>query len=582
MMHLDSIFAASHGLVSLLSPAVAQSAGAAAGATMVTAIWQGLLLALGVAGVLKVVRRTTADLRFSIWVAAFAAAVCMPFWPVLWSRLATYASLPAASLANAHSAPWTSSPWIQVDLRWSIALASLWAAASLYRAIDLAIHAVRLRALWKDATPVPAEKLNLLSILENSSHAGRHIEVCTTLKQDRPGVIGFFAPRILIPEWLLDRLTPAELTQIVLHETEHIRRGDDWTNLLQKVGLVLFPLNPALLWMDRRLCLEREMACDEAVVRATRAPRAYATCLTNLAEHGRAWRNQAIVRATLTLGAWRRRSELVGRVQSILRSKNAAEAGVGKLQSRGIFAVLACGLIVGSAELARCPQLIAFVPAPSESAHSEPAYSEQVASAPAHPEATEQRIAQPTMGIVQKVSTRGLGHARVTNLRATVPARDAASYMTYNDIPASKPASGWKATPVTLRKVVPAHRNRDFGPSTRAAAQDISSPMPSSGRDEQAESATGSAQQEGWLVLTTWEEVATAETASPSMIDASSRATEAELAAAPSKQAGQQETQQIRVTRVVFRVLPASFVSPSPNVARTRATLRDGWLVLQL
>jgi beta-lactamase regulating signal transducer with metallopeptidase domain len=28
-----------------------------------------------------------------------------------------------------------------------------------------------------------------------------------------------------------------------MHEMEHLRRADDWTNLLQKLALVFFPLN---------------------------------------------------------------------------------------------------------------------------------------------------------------------------------------------------------------------------------------------------------------------------------------------------------------------------------------------------
>ncbi len=54
-------------------------------------------------------------------------------------------------------------------------------------------------------------------------------------------MIGFFAPRILIPEWLYLRLTPGELEQVVLHEAEHLRRRDDWTNLLQKLAWFCFP-----------------------------------------------------------------------------------------------------------------------------------------------------------------------------------------------------------------------------------------------------------------------------------------------------------------------------------------------------
>ena len=39
-----------------------------------------------------------------------------------------------------------------------------------------------------------------------------------------------------------------------------------------------------------------------------------------------------------------------------------------------------------------------------------------------------------------------------------------------------------------------------------------------------------------------------------------------------------QQPSQIRVTRMVFRVIPAGFVSSSPTAIRTR----DGWLVIQM
>ena len=54
------------------------------------------------------------------------------------------------------------------------------------------------------------------------------------------------------------KLTLPELRQVVLHECEHLRRRDDWMNLLQKIALAMFPLNLPMLWVDRRLSLERE------------------------------------------------------------------------------------------------------------------------------------------------------------------------------------------------------------------------------------------------------------------------------------------------------------------------------------
>ncbi|HEY9128011.1 MAG TPA: M56 family metallopeptidase, partial [Acidobacteriaceae bacterium] len=263
-----------------------------AAAMLLTALWQGLLIAAFLGLCLRFAPRVSASLRFVVLSSGFAAIAALPFLPAVLKMLSrTEASGTTATAATA------AHPWLMMDAHWSVVLTLAWIAASLWRAGDLAVHSVRLRRLWKSAIPVEKTAVPVLKL------PGRKpVELCTTTELERPSVIGFFAPRILIPMWLLDRLTQAELEQIVLHESEHLRRGDDWTNLLQKLSLVAFPLNPALLWMERRLCLEREMACDEGVVRRTHAPRAYAACLASLAEHGLERRVQA-----LTLGAWQRR-----------------------------------------------------------------------------------------------------------------------------------------------------------------------------------------------------------------------------------------------------------------------------------
>ena len=90
---------------------------------------------------------------------------------------------------------------------------------------------MRLRRLWKAARPIELSAA-LAAPLKNLR--GGRVTICTTEMLDRPSVIGFLAPRILIPKWLMARLTQGELEQIVLHEAEHLRRFDDWTNLVQK------------------------------------------------------------------------------------------------------------------------------------------------------------------------------------------------------------------------------------------------------------------------------------------------------------------------------------------------------------
>ena len=324
--------------------------------SFVSGLWQGMVLAAGVALCLRLVPRITAAVRFAIWTAVFVVLAALPL-------VHAFALRGGGGMLGRGAV-------VHVDVRWSFAIAALWLVASLVRAVQLAMSAVRLHGIWKRAVPVEGCDAVLLA-------AGfRGVELCTSKDVDRPSVIGFFSPRILIPEELFARLTTAEFGQIVLHEVGHLRRRDDWINLLQKLSLVLVPLNPVLLWVERRLCLERELACDDDVLRLTRAPKAYATCLTNLAEH-RLGQRLGWRAAALSLGAWEKKSELARRVHSILLGGKR----MGTAQARVVLGGLVLGLVGGSAELARCPQLVSFsraalpVPAIAQSSRAELGYA---------------------------------------------------------------------------------------------------------------------------------------------------------------------------------------------------------------
>jgi len=332
----------------------AASPAAPLASTVINAIWQGAAVAIALALALRF-SRVSASHRFVAWTAGFALVAVLPFLPLAVRAVSAATALAASSpVALAHHRP-----LLQLDPRWAFIIAALWLVAALVRAVELIFHSIRLRKLWKSASPIaPAA---LVAPLAGSDHTRRSIEICTTPHLDRPSVIGFFQPRILIPEWLLPRLAPQELDQVVLHEAEHIRRRDDWTNLAQKLALVLFPLNPALAWIERQLCREREMACDEGVVRKTHAPRAYAACLASLAERSLDY-DLARRAAALSLAAWRRRPELVHRVRSILLRKQTLHP----FAARAVVSAVACGLLLAAIELARCPQFVAFVPAPPQ------------------------------------------------------------------------------------------------------------------------------------------------------------------------------------------------------------------------
>jgi beta-lactamase regulating signal transducer with metallopeptidase domain len=317
-----------------------------AGTTLVTSIWQSAVIVCGLEICLRLLPRTSAAHRFAVWAGGFAIATGLPLLVLVFRQ---GVNKTADSIGQSGVAGHSAGALLHLDARWGLAIAVLWVVAALIRAADLAVHSVRLRRLWKAARPVEVDA-RLASVL-NGVRGGR-VTICTTEMLDRPSVIGFFAPRILIPKWLMARLTPGELEQIVLHEAQHLERNDDWTNLVQKLALVAFPLNPALAWMEHRLCREREMACDEGVVRITKAPRAYAACLASLAERSLERSAEA-----LSLGAWQKRSELVHRVHGILLRK----PGLSRAAATAMLGTVGCALVAGSVEMARAPQLVAFV-----------------------------------------------------------------------------------------------------------------------------------------------------------------------------------------------------------------------------
>jgi len=349
----------------LLQGILLASARAAGG--LLSAIWEGTILAACVALCLRLLTRLSASARSVVWMTVFLLLMLLNVLP----SFEKYDS--AGSAFHASS--------FHLDPRWSVAIAAAWAMLSLGRAAQLAMSAVRLRHLAARATRIhPGAAIERLLKV---GKAGRTAELCTSTEVERPSVFGFFSPRILLPPALFERLNSIELEQVIHHEMEHLRRADDWTNLLQKAGLVLFPLNPALLWVERQLCTERELACDDRVLRSTSGRKTYALCLTRLAEFSMLRRG-----LSLALGAWERQSELARRVHRILRQPNEPMSGRRAMVLTG---ALIAGVMAVAVALAHSPQLVSFAPLAPQNlqARSVSASVPVAASAPSEKKAVE-------------------------------------------------------------------------------------------------------------------------------------------------------------------------------------------------
>ena len=74
---------------------------------------------------------------------------------------------------------------------------------------------------------------------------------------------------IAVAPSLVRTLDADELDRVLIHEWAHVQRRDDLVNILQIVVRIIAGWHPALWWIDRRLHVEREIACDEITVAVT-------------------------------------------------------------------------------------------------------------------------------------------------------------------------------------------------------------------------------------------------------------------------------------------------------------------------
>jgi beta-lactamase regulating signal transducer with metallopeptidase domain len=324
---------------------------------------EGLLIALFAGVMLRLLPRQNSGTRFAVWFVALLAVAALPF---IGGTTGGRTLLAAGGMR----------PVITLPGGWGIFLFLAWVLAAFVAVLRLLIGLWRLRQLRRSCVAIDGTKLDgaIGKALADFATA-RSVTLATSERMSVPTAIGFFRPMIVIPGWALRELTPSELNIILLHEFAHLRRGDAWTNLLQKTVRALFLFHPAVWWIENRLSLEREMACDDQVLAETANPRGYAQCLIGLLEKGVARRSVAMAQAVV-----HRVSEASLRLAQILDVSRPNTRHVWK-PALGLVAFFSslCLVIVP-----RVPRLVAFEanqPASQGSIHGRPVPSPTVSQA---------------------------------------------------------------------------------------------------------------------------------------------------------------------------------------------------------
>src|SRR5215468_3735401 len=156
------------------------------------------------------------------------------------------------------SAPWALPSWLTI-------IRTVWLAGALLLLARLAVDLRRLYRTRREGL-LWMESRDLMQWLAGECGVRRKVEVLLHDGVPGPLTCGIWRPAILLPdeacEW-----NEVDLRRALVHELEHVRRGDWAIQLAARATCVLYWFHP-LVWVAfRRLSLEAERAADDAVVR---------------------------------------------------------------------------------------------------------------------------------------------------------------------------------------------------------------------------------------------------------------------------------------------------------------------------
>lgn len=255
-----------------------------------------VIAAFGLVGA-RLARRSRAAVRHVLLAATFGVLLLLPVASLIVPPVRI--AVPTVNMGNAKLlAPGAGSEWILPftagEAHPAVALTASrsswppvsmlvfmgWLAGVTLALVPMIASLWKIRCLRRSGLPW-ADGRKVVDKLWLESDSRRRVEVL--LHEELPGPIasGMLHPTILFPPdaqaWATE-----DLNRALVHELEHLRRGDVVTHCLARAICAVYWFHP-LVWMAwRQLILEAERSCDDAVIARSEAT-AYADQLVGLA-----------------------------------------------------------------------------------------------------------------------------------------------------------------------------------------------------------------------------------------------------------------------------------------------------------
>ena len=316
-------------------------------------LWQGTVLAAGLAVALRRLRNASASDRHALACATLtlmAAAPVATFFAlktdgvVVTPIAPTQTPVPATQTVSgtiataAEGGSGMIPPWI---LPWITALWILGVAVSALRLLGGAwrLH----RWATRETSPAPREWQERCDSLGRRLDLRRPVPLRESARVHGPLLVGWFRPMLVLPLGMLQSLPGLQIEALLLHELAHVRGRDPFIHLLQRSVETLLFYHPAVWWVSEQIRREREHRCDDRVLEAQGEGHSLAEALVTLAERAHATEPMALAATD---------GSVASRVRRLLQGRPAGSTGTttsrkGWLWITGALVMVCLGVALG-------------------------------------------------------------------------------------------------------------------------------------------------------------------------------------------------------------------------------------------
>jgi beta-lactamase regulating signal transducer with metallopeptidase domain/tetratricopeptide (TPR) repeat protein len=232
--------------------------------------------------------------------------------PVSLAGTETPAVSQSVSRRSQPIAAWFSATWLVVAF-------GIWFFGAAMGLISVLLGHIRLTRLGRQGCRVETPDWTLLLRQAcDTLRLRRQVRLWQAADNLMPLTWGWWRPVVLLPAEAAHWPAPRRRV-VLLHELAHVKRWDCLTQTVARIVRALYWVNPLVWLATRRMCVERERACDDLVLNGGCKASDYATQLVEIAQ---TYRHTPQVAAI----AMARSSPIKGRIAAIVDASRARRA----------------------------------------------------------------------------------------------------------------------------------------------------------------------------------------------------------------------------------------------------------------